>query len=471
MTPLLLLSLALFAMLAEHAVAVRRGLRLYPWRETASNVGCGALRLGVSLATRGALLGAYVLVERRFGWLDLDASAPLTWVLAVVGFDFMYYWAHRASHRWPVLWAVHAVHHQPTRFNLALGLRAGALGPIASAPFFLALALVGVPAAVYATVAIAAGAIMFSQHAGFIRSLGPLEAVFNTPSHHRVHHAGEPASWDKNFGGLSIVWDRLFGTFRAESPVATAVRPLEPYPLSPLRANLAPWRALFARWRDARHRPPLGTVVRTAVVGATALTTALALAKSPLHPVALVALAAPALVLADLSSGVVHWWFDRHVPPGRGLLGRIAAEFAEHHERPHLAARATFVHSAAKSAGVALPLATVALVGPLPPVLAALAAWTAAIGFIAPELHKLAHRPAPNDFVRWLRARRLVLTPRAHARHHRGDHGRAYCVVTGWCNAALDGASVWTRLDHLVSRSARGHAPAHVNPWRRALRG
>jgi alkylglycerol monooxygenase len=221
-------------------------------REVLSNLGCGALRAVVAVVTGGALGAAYQAVHERFALVELDAAGASTWVVAFVAYDFFYYWVHRLSHRVPLLWAGHAIHHEAADFNLTVLVRAGAIAPFQAFPFYLPLAVLGIPTLVYLAVAVAVHTVMFGLHTRLVGDLGALGWVLNTPSHHRIHHSARPEDFDKNLGGVLIVWDRLFGTFRAETEPVTAFGLASRAPIAcPIRANLTPFRELGRQVRAA----------------------------------------------------------------------------------------------------------------------------------------------------------------------------------------------------------------------------
>jgi alkylglycerol monooxygenase len=231
----------------EAAVARRRAVRIHSPGETATALGCGALRLLSTVAIQGTLLGIYEIVSRHAAVVRLDPAAPLTVVMALVAYDFVFYWTHRLSHRNRWMWAAHAVHHQSKDFNLTLGVRVGVLAPVLSFPFELSLAVLGVPSAVFLFAGIVHMALMFWVHARFVRRLGPLELVFNTPAHHRVHHSADRRHSDGNFGGILILWDRVFGTFREHRGQLRYGMAAETPPAGPLEANLLPIARLLMR--------------------------------------------------------------------------------------------------------------------------------------------------------------------------------------------------------------------------------
>jgi len=166
---------------------------------------------------------AFGLADPLIGWAVQHriATVPLGTADSIaalfVGQEFCYYWFHRCSHRIRILWASHAVHHSTNRFNLSAAYRFGWVGRlIGTNAFFVPLIWLGFPPrAVFVTLNLA---LLYQLwiHTDWVPKLGPLEWVLNTASHHRVHHAANLEYLDKNYGGVLIVFDRLFGTFAAE---------------------------------------------------------------------------------------------------------------------------------------------------------------------------------------------------------------------------------------------------------------
>jgi sterol desaturase/sphingolipid hydroxylase (fatty acid hydroxylase superfamily) len=154
-------------------------------------------------------------------WAHRVATVPLGTTASIaalfIGQEFCYYWFHRCSHHLRLLWANHAVHHSSNELNLSAAFRFGWTGRLIGATiFFVPLMWLGfAPRAVFVTLNLNL-LYQFFIHAAWVPKLGPLEWVINTPSHHRVHHAANLEYRDKNFGGVLIVFDRLFGTFAAE---------------------------------------------------------------------------------------------------------------------------------------------------------------------------------------------------------------------------------------------------------------
>lgn len=171
----------------------------------------GGLAVTTTLASR---LTADRMWKRR-RTRDLGAG-PLAVAGAVLAWDFIYYWNHRFMHESRYMWAVHVVHHSSERYNLSTALRQPVADAVGTFLPYSALCLVGFRPELVAT---ARGVNLLYQywiHTDTIRRLGPFERVFNTPSHHRVHHGSNPQYIDRNHGSILIVWDKLFGTFEPE---------------------------------------------------------------------------------------------------------------------------------------------------------------------------------------------------------------------------------------------------------------
>jgi sterol desaturase/sphingolipid hydroxylase (fatty acid hydroxylase superfamily) len=172
-----------------------------------------------------------------------------TWPLLLLAQDFFYYWSHRSHHVVRILWASHVVHHSSRRFNLSTALRQPWTG-FTSWVFYLPMLLLGVHPAALAFCQSVNLVYQFWIHTERIDKLPrPFEAVFNTPSHHRVHHASQGSYLDRNFGGVLIVWDRLFRSFEPEvvRPVYGLTKNIETY--NPFRVAFHEYAAI---WRDLR---------------------------------------------------------------------------------------------------------------------------------------------------------------------------------------------------------------------------
>ena len=167
----------------------------------------------VTIMTAG-YVAFYILAYTAVPW-----QLPLTWwsaVLAVFVADFFYYWEHRIAHQVRILWTQHAVHHSSRDFNIITGIRFGPLEGVWSLIAHIPMLFLGFPPELVFFGAIVGLAYQTWIHTETIGKLGWFEEVFNTPSHHRVHHGSEPEYVDRNYGAILIVWDRLFGTYAVE---------------------------------------------------------------------------------------------------------------------------------------------------------------------------------------------------------------------------------------------------------------
>ncbi len=170
---------------------------------------------GVAVTTA---LAAHLTPDRfwRRRVLPSLGSGPVALGLAVLGWDFIYYWNHRFMHESRYMWAIHVVHHSSERYNLATALRqpvADALGT--TLPYGL-LCLAGISPELVSTARGVNLLYQFWIHTEAVGRIGPAEELLNTPSHHRVHHGSNRQYLDRNHGSILIVWDRLFGTFEPE---------------------------------------------------------------------------------------------------------------------------------------------------------------------------------------------------------------------------------------------------------------
>jgi sterol desaturase/sphingolipid hydroxylase (fatty acid hydroxylase superfamily) len=181
------------------------------WHDLVFNLNSGHVVLWLFRGFEVAVFG-FVSTHASLGLLD-NWPALWRWVFALVAWDFCFYWLHRLHHHFALLWAVHVVHHQGEHFNLSLGVRNSWYSSLTSIPFFVILAIIGVPLQVFVTVSILHYSMQLFNHNALTPRLGILEKFFVTPAHHRVHHVKDTAYSNRNFGGTFIFWDKLFGTF------------------------------------------------------------------------------------------------------------------------------------------------------------------------------------------------------------------------------------------------------------------
>lgn len=229
----------------ELAVAKRRGLSLHHTPDTITSIGCGALMQALSVPLRFVVFGLYALIAQRFALARITTADLWAWPLCFLLMDHDYYWFHRLSHRVSFLWAAHAVHHQSEEFNLPAALRQSALQESFAAPFYWPLAVIGFPVEMLVFCILISAMFQYWIHTRLIDRMPEwFEAIFNTPSQHRVHHAIDPEYIDRNYAGTLSVWDRLYGSFRREGapPTYGTVEPLGRFDV--LEANLSGWRKI-----------------------------------------------------------------------------------------------------------------------------------------------------------------------------------------------------------------------------------
>jgi sterol desaturase/sphingolipid hydroxylase (fatty acid hydroxylase superfamily) len=244
---------AFIVLMAIEAIAdaiMRRDL--YEIKDAAASITMGLGSVGVGLVTKAMQLGIFSLIY-RFRIFSLGYQWWV-WVLLFFGDELSYYCFHRASHECRFFWASHVVHHSSQRYNLSTALRQSWTGTITGWVFWMWLPLVGFHPVIVLTMQAISLLYQFWIHTELVRSMGPLEFVLNTPSHHRVHHGSNPRYIDRNHAGTLILWDRLFGTFEpedvADRPRFGLTRNISTY--NPVRIAFHEWADI---WRDVRQAP------------------------------------------------------------------------------------------------------------------------------------------------------------------------------------------------------------------------
>ena len=213
----------LLAILLELFYGRLKNKNTYRANDALSSMFMGALR-STSSALKIGLGGAvFFFVETYFSLPRWDSSSILTWVIAFVAYDFFYYWFHRISHERQIFWASHVAHHQSEDYNLSTALRQTGTGFFLTWVFYIPLFIIGVPSYVFVSVASINLIYQFWVHTEHVPKLGWFELFFVSPSNHRVHHAQNEEYIDKNYGGVFIIWDRLFGTFKEEEDEVTCI--------------------------------------------------------------------------------------------------------------------------------------------------------------------------------------------------------------------------------------------------------
>jgi sterol desaturase/sphingolipid hydroxylase (fatty acid hydroxylase superfamily) len=223
----------------------------YDARDLLANLGIGMGNAVANLAWSPLALAVNALAYAHTP-LRMPPDAVWAWVLLFFLEDLCYYASHRAEHGLRILWASHQVHHSSERFNLSIGVRTPWLHGAFLWVFWVPLALLGFSPLMIVTQQGLSMVWQFFSHTGHVGRLGPLEHLLSTPSNHRVHHARNPRYLDRNFGGVLILWDRLFGTYVPEREPPDYGVPGAPRSYNPFILVLREWGGLL---RDAARAP------------------------------------------------------------------------------------------------------------------------------------------------------------------------------------------------------------------------
>ncbi len=185
-----------------------------PWKDVVFNLNSGHILMWILRGTELAIF-YFILHNYSFHLLESWSFIPI-WIFTFLAWDFCFYWLHRLHHKFKLFWMVHVVHHEGEEYNLSLGIRNSWYSSVTSIPFFIMLAVIGVPFEIFVSISSLHYFIQFYNHNGLVKKSGFLEKIMITPSHHRVHHGVNDAYIDKNFGGTLVIWDKMFGTFQVE---------------------------------------------------------------------------------------------------------------------------------------------------------------------------------------------------------------------------------------------------------------
>jgi sterol desaturase/sphingolipid hydroxylase (fatty acid hydroxylase superfamily) len=235
--------------LIVHRVQSTKSYRL---NDAVTNINCGVTSQVSGAFLKVLTIGLYTVIYDQFRLFTVT-DGWLTWIMAFVAYDFCYYWAHRMSHEVNLFWGGHSVHHQSEEYNLSVALRQSSTQTIWTFFFYFPMAMAGINPYVLISVSGFNLLYQFWIHTESINRLPKwFEAVMNTPSHHRVHHARNPKYIDKNHAGTFIIWDKLFGTFKEE----------EEKPTYGITKNLNSWNPVWANvahyadiWQDLKRIP------------------------------------------------------------------------------------------------------------------------------------------------------------------------------------------------------------------------
>ncbi|MBU6206573.1 MAG: sterol desaturase family protein, partial [Alphaproteobacteria bacterium] len=212
----------------------------------------GVLSQVTGLLTKALSVGIYIIIYSHFAVAHWPMGSVIAWVAALILYDFSYYWLHRMGHEVGILWAAHVVHHSSEYYNLTTALRQTSSGALLGWLFYLPMAIIGVPPVMFFAAGLIDLLYQYWVHTELIGKLGWIDNVLVTPSNHRVHHGLNDYCIDRNYGGILIIWDRLFGTFTPEHEGEKIIygirKPLHSY--NPIWGNLHVYADLArASWR------------------------------------------------------------------------------------------------------------------------------------------------------------------------------------------------------------------------------
>jgi len=223
----------------EYFYGLYVGKNTYRLNDTVTSIALGMISRFPVMLNLGVQSVIFVYISSYLNLELLSVKNPLTWIIAFLLYDLSYYWMHRMHHEIKILWATHSVHHHGEDFNLATALRQTSTGWLWKWIFYMPMIMLGVPGEVFVSVAGINLVYQFWVHTKHIGHLGILEKIFITPMNHGIHHAKNKEYIDANYGGVFIIWDRMFGTYIPErsdiKPVYGTATPLSSW--NPIWAN------------------------------------------------------------------------------------------------------------------------------------------------------------------------------------------------------------------------------------------
>ena len=223
----------------EYFYGLYVGKNTYRLNDTVTSIAIGMISRFPVMLNLGVQSVIFVYISSYLNLELLSVKNPFTWIIAFLLYDLSYYWMHRMHHEIKILWATHSVHHHGEDFNLATALRQTSTGWLWKWIFYMPMIMLGVPGEVFVTVAGVNLVYQFWVHTKHIGHLGVLEKIFITPMNHGIHHAKNKEYIDANYGGVFIIWDRMFGTYIPErsdiKPLYGTATPLSSW--NPIWAN------------------------------------------------------------------------------------------------------------------------------------------------------------------------------------------------------------------------------------------
>ena len=238
--------IVLAMILAEVLISNWQNKNYYKANDSICTLGLLVGNIAMAFAIKGFALGLHFYLY-QFRLIELASLIPTwaMWAMTFVLIDFVFYIYHRMSHRVRFLWAIHMSHHSSEEMNFAVSFRQSWFGPVSKIPFFIVLHLLGLDPSIIAVAGVVSTLWGIVGHTQIFGKLGPLEWIFNTPSHHRVHHGSNAQYIDKNYGNLFIIWDRIFGTFEEEKERVTYGLVSNVNTFNPIKITFMAWSSII----------------------------------------------------------------------------------------------------------------------------------------------------------------------------------------------------------------------------------
>jgi sterol desaturase/sphingolipid hydroxylase (fatty acid hydroxylase superfamily) len=253
MLPPTVIAIPIFALLiaVEAYLVIRENRENFDRKDTWANIFIGFLSV-IWGALFGLVTSLFYLWAYELAPFKMPMNAWWAWGILLFVDDFAYYWFHRISHEVRFFWNFHVVHHSSNQYNLSVAVRQSWFSGLAHWIFYLPIAFLGFPLWAFVTMHGLNLIYQFWIHTKLVGKLGFLEKIFNTPSHHRVHHGVNNEYLDKNYAGIFIIWDKMFGSFVEESEEVRygIIKPLESY--NWLWINTHGWAEMLAATREKK---------------------------------------------------------------------------------------------------------------------------------------------------------------------------------------------------------------------------
>ena len=241
----------------ELAIGYLKGKKFYRFSDAITNLNIGVGSQIVGALYKVLVVGSLVFIYEKFAFFHFPANSLWSWVICFILFDFLFYWSHRWSHEINFFWGAHVVHHQSDEYNLTVALRQSWFHNLIMFFMFIPIPLLGIDPSVFILTAAISTIYQFWIHTKAIDKLPKLiEFIFNTPSHHRVHHAINNQYLDKNHGAVLIIWDRMFNTFEPEKEEVTYGTTTQFKSFNPVWSNFEYYAYMLQQmkkmnWKDA----------------------------------------------------------------------------------------------------------------------------------------------------------------------------------------------------------------------------